>query len=187
NVSSDNGGGSLTGPGDQINTNPGIDPLQDNGGPTLTHELLPGSTAINTGDPNFTPPPLYDQRGPGYDRVFAGRLDIGSFEVQSIQPTPTVSPTATPLPSPAQLLNLSTRVRVETGDNVMIGGFIINGAGTLQVVIRGLGPSLGQQSISDFLRDPILELRDSSGRLLVTNDNWQDDPTQAAQLIDLDL
>ncbi len=82
NLSSDNGGGFLTGAGDQINTDPLLGPLQDNGGPTFTHELLTGSSALNTGDPNFAPPPLYDQRGPGYDRVVNGRIDIGSLEVQ---------------------------------------------------------------------------------------------------------
>ena len=94
NVSSDDGGGYFNGPGDQINTNPLLGPLQDNGGPTLTHALLPGSPAIDTGDPNFTPPPNYDQRGPGFGRVVNGRIDIGSFEVQATTPTPT--PTATP-------------------------------------------------------------------------------------------
>ncbi len=64
NISNDNGGGFLTGLGDQINTDPMLGPLQDNGGPTFTHELLPGSPAIDVGDPNFTPPPYYDQRGP---------------------------------------------------------------------------------------------------------------------------
>ena len=63
NLSSDDGGGYLTGPGDQINTDPLLGPLQDNGGPTFTHALLPGSPAIDAGDPNFTPPPFYDQRG----------------------------------------------------------------------------------------------------------------------------
>jgi hypothetical protein len=82
NVSSDNGGGYLTGTGDQINTNPMLGPLQDNGGPTFTHKLLSGSPAINAGDPNFTPPPSNDQRGLGYDRVEQTRLDVGSFEVQ---------------------------------------------------------------------------------------------------------
>ena len=53
----------LNGPGDQINTDPLLGPLQNNGGPTLTHALLPGSPAIDAGDPNFTPPPFYDQRG----------------------------------------------------------------------------------------------------------------------------
>jgi hypothetical protein len=82
NLSSDDGGGYLTGPGDQINTDPLLGPLQDNGGPTFTHALLPGSPAVNAGDPNFTPPPFYDQRGPGFDRVVSGRIDVGSFEVQ---------------------------------------------------------------------------------------------------------
>ena len=57
NLSSDDGGGYLNGPGDQINTDPMLGPLQDNGGPTFTHALLPGSPAIDSGDPNFTPPP----------------------------------------------------------------------------------------------------------------------------------
>ena len=82
NLSNDNGNGFLTGPGDQTNTDPLLGPLQDNGGPTFTHELLPGSPAINAGDPNFTPPPRHDQRGHGFPRVVHGRIDIGSFEVQ---------------------------------------------------------------------------------------------------------
>ena len=94
NVCSDNGSGFLNGPGDQINTDPMLGPLQDNGGPTFTHALLPGSPAIDAGDPNFTPPPDYDQRGPGFVRVFNGRIDVGSFEVQPT-PTPTLTPTAT--------------------------------------------------------------------------------------------
>jgi hypothetical protein len=57
--------------------------LHDNGGPTFTHELLPGSPAIDAGDPNFTPPPFFDQRGPGFDRVVNARIDKGSFEVQT--------------------------------------------------------------------------------------------------------
>lgn len=97
NVSSDDGGGYLNSPGDQINTNPLLGPLQDNGGPTLTHALLPGSPAINAGDPNFVGPPDYDQRGPGYDRVRGGRIDVGAFEVQT-PPTPTPTPRHTPLP-----------------------------------------------------------------------------------------
>jgi predicted outer membrane repeat protein/parallel beta-helix repeat protein len=100
NLSSDNGGGYLTHPGDRINTNPRLGPLQDNGGPTLTQALLPGSPAVNAGDPNFTPPPFYDQRGPGFDRVKNGRIDIGSFEVQAatprVGPTPRVRPTPQP-------------------------------------------------------------------------------------------
>jgi hypothetical protein len=95
----------LNGPGDQINTDPLLGALQDNGGPTFTHELLKGSPAIDAGDPNFTPPPYYDQRGPGFPRVRNDRIDVGSFEVQAgsaPSPTPTVRPmpTARPRPTP---------------------------------------------------------------------------------------
>jgi len=103
NVSSDDGGGYLNGTGDQINTNPLLGPLQNNGGPTFTHALLPGSPAVNAGDPNFVGPPDYDQRGPDFPRVVNGRIDKGSFEVQE-GPTPTATPTPrvtiTPRPRP---------------------------------------------------------------------------------------
>ena len=98
NISSDDGGGNLTGPGDQINTAPMIGPLQDNGGPTLTHALLPGSPATNAGDPNFTPPPFSDQRGSPFVRVFNGRIDIGAFEVQPLR---RITPEPRPRPTPA--------------------------------------------------------------------------------------
>ena len=64
NLTNDNGGGFLTATGDQINTEPMLGPLQNNGGPTFTHELLTGSPAIDAGNPSFTPPPANDQRGP---------------------------------------------------------------------------------------------------------------------------
>jgi predicted outer membrane repeat protein len=99
NLSSDDGGGYLTGPGDQINTDPLIGPLQDNGGPTLTHALLPGSPAIDAGDPNFAPPPSNDQRDCHFDRVFNGRIDIGSFETQP-PPRPCSTPRPRPTPAP---------------------------------------------------------------------------------------
>jgi len=112
NVSSDDGGGYLNRPGDQINTDPLLGPLQDNGGSTFTHALLPGSPAINTGDSNFTPPPFYDQRGPGFDRIRGSRIDIGSFEVQApATPTPTPTATPTPRPTPTPRLAPSPRPR----------------------------------------------------------------------------
>jgi hypothetical protein len=100
NLSNDDGGGFLIGPGDQINTDPLLGPLQDNGGPTFTHALLPDSPAIDAGDPSFTPPPFFDQRGPGFDRIVNNRLDIGSFEMQVTGPTPTPTPSVTPTPTP---------------------------------------------------------------------------------------
>jgi predicted outer membrane repeat protein len=101
NISSDNGGGFLNGPGDQINTDPMLGPLQNNGGSTFTHELLTGSPAIDSGDPNFASPPYYDQRGPVFWRVRNGRIDVGSFEVQAgTTPSPTPTSTASPTPTP---------------------------------------------------------------------------------------
>jgi hypothetical protein len=101
NLSSDDGSGYLTGPGDQVNTDPLLGPLQNNGGPTFTHALLPDSPAIDTGDPNFTPPPSHDQRDCHFDRVFNGRVDIGSFEKQPPRrPCSTPQPRPTPAPRP---------------------------------------------------------------------------------------
>jgi len=100
NLSSDDGGGYLTGPGDQINTDPLLGPLQNNGGPTFTHALLPGSPAIDAGDPIFIPPPSTDQRGCPFDRVFNGRIDIGSFETQPPPRHPCPRPRPTPVPRP---------------------------------------------------------------------------------------
>ncbi len=102
-------------------------------------------------------------------------------------PTPTPSPTTTPLPVPAQAMNISTRLRVETGERIMIGGFIVTGTAPKKVAIRGLGPSLSNFGLSDLLADPTLELRGSDGALLAQDDNWQDDPAQAAQLMVLGL
>jgi len=74
-----------------------------------------------------------------------------------------------------QALNLSTRGLVGTGDNVLIGGFIITGADPKTVVLRALGPSLSGFGLSDVLADPVLSVYNSSGDLIVTNDNWQSD------------
>jgi glucose/arabinose dehydrogenase len=85
--------------------------------------------------------------------------------------------------SASTLANISTRSSVETGDNRLIGGFILgsNGGGG-KIIVRAIGPSLTQFGISNALADPTLELRDSNGALLLADDNWQDDPNQAAQI-----
>jgi hypothetical protein len=83
----------------------------------------------------------------------------------------------------SKLGNLSTRAFVRTGGNVVIAGFILgNGGGDDRVVVRGLGPSLSQFGISNPLGDPTLELRDQNGTLLKSNDDWADDPVQAAEI-----
>ncbi len=87
----------------------------------------------------------------------------------------------------SQLANISTRGLVLGGDTVMIGGFILGGTENTHVVVRGIGPSLAQVGLTPAMADPTLELRDSNGSLLVSNDNWQDDPLSASQLSFLGL
>src|SRR6266446_6071307 len=76
--------------------------------------------------------------------------------------------------SNAQLANISTRGLVQTGDNVMIGGFIVQGDMSATVVVRATGPSLAQAGITNPLLDPTLELHDGSGTVIAFNDNWKD-------------
>jgi hypothetical protein len=83
----------------------------------------------------------------------------------------------------SKLANISTRALVSTGDNIVIAGFTLgSNAGNDRIAVRGLGPSLTGFGISNALADPTLELRDGNGALLVSNDNWQDNPVQAAEL-----
>ncbi|MEO5755027.1 MAG: fibronectin type III domain-containing protein [Chthoniobacterales bacterium] len=72
-----------------------------------------------------------------------------------------------------RVANISTRSRVESGDNVMIGGFILGGTTGTQVIVRAIGPSLVPNGVTDALLDPTLELYDSNGSLLASNDNWR--------------
>jgi hypothetical protein len=99
-----------------------------------------------------------------------------SANISSTAPTtPPTSPTAVTLSTRAtQVLNLSTRLRVETGDNVLIGGFIISGTQPKKIIVRAIGPSLAASNVPGPLADPVLELYDSSG-LLARNDNWRQD------------
>jgi hypothetical protein len=76
----------------------------------------------------------------------------------------------------SKLANISTRGYILTGDNVMIGGFIFGGGpGATKVVVRGIGPSLGAFGVTNFLMDPILELRDGNGAAVASNDDWKTD------------
>ena len=73
----------------------------------------------------------------------------------------------------SNLDNISTRSFVQTGQNVMIGGFIVQGSGTQRVIIRAIGPELTQYGITDALANPRLELHNGTGALIASNDNWQ--------------
>lgn len=161
-------------PADQIGTpgspiDPLLGPLQNNGGPTFTHALQSGSPAIDQGHSNGS---TADQRGftrpvdlSSVPNAIGGDgSDIGAFEFEGM---------------PAVVLgNISTRLRVETGENVLIGGFIVTGTQPKRVIVRAIGPSL---PVAGALADPVLELRDSSGGLIRSNDNWRSD--QEAEII----
>jgi acetyl esterase/lipase len=73
----------------------------------------------------------------------------------------------------SSLGNVSTRGFVQTGEHVMIGGFIVQGTGPKPVIIRAIGPELSEHGITDALGNPTLELHNETGALIATNDNWQ--------------
>jgi hypothetical protein len=110
-----------------------------------------------------------------YTAILSGRNStsgIGLVEVYDLSPS---------FPLPAQLTNVSTRGFVGTDQAVMIGGFIAGGGSNrIQVLVRGLGPSLTQHGVSGALANPFLSLIDSNGNVLRNNNNWKEDSQQAA-------
>ncbi len=106
----------------------------------------------------------------------AGKSLRMPFFYRAVQADPKEIP-----PLAAQLQNISTRLNVQTGDNVGIGGFIITGNDPKRVIIRGIGPSLSAdgQPLNGRLEDPVVELFDQNGVLITTNDNWKDSPQRA--------
>jgi hypothetical protein len=149
----------LTQPSDKPNvSNPLLGPLQDNGGPTQTHALLPGSPAIDAVT-SGCPPPATDQRGVA--RPQGAACDIGAFEFGA--------------GAPATLTNLSTRALVQTDANVMIAGVTIGGDVAQRVLVRGVGPTLGLPpfNVSGALADPVLQVF-PQGQIvpIAQSDNW---------------
>jgi hypothetical protein len=104
---------------------------------------------------------------------YTGHIALASAELYVGQPTP---PT---------LLNISTRLRVLTDDNVLIGGFIITGTDPKNVLIRGIGPSLSSVGIAGALADPTLELHQGSTTVM-TNDNWKTRPDGTSQQAEIE-
>jgi hypothetical protein len=87
----------------------------------------------------------------------------------------------------SKLANLSTRAFVCASDNIVIAGFMLGGVGDTGIVIRGIGPSLTAAGVPDALGDPTLELRDGNGQLRASNNDWQDNPIQATELMNAGL
>jgi glucose/arabinose dehydrogenase len=110
-----------------------------------------------------------------YTAIVSGKDNtsgVGLAEVYDLQPG-----------GGSRIANLSTRGFVRNDPDVMIGGVILGGnSGSASVVFRALGPSLANSQLTTVLNDPVLDLRDQNGVRVAINDNWQDDPAQAAQL-----
>ena len=102
-----------------------------------------------------------------YDNVVIATQYVGPMASASPVPSPTPTPTA-------RLQNISSRLLIQTGNNVGIAGFVVGGTDAKKLLIRGLGPSLAQFNVTGVMPNPTLELRDGSGSLITTNDNWKD-------------
>lgn len=76
------------------------------------------------------------------------------------------------MPQRHRLANISTRADVQTGDRVLVGGFILGGEVPTTILVRGLGPSLGAAGVDGAVSDPMVELYDSTGTMILANDNW---------------
>jgi glucose/arabinose dehydrogenase len=97
---------------------------------------------------------------------------VGLVEVYDVERT-----------SASRLANISGRAFVQTNNNLLFAGFVIgNNIGAAKVVVRGIGPSLIQAGVTNPLLDPTLEVRDSNAALVIANDNWQENGSQAAQI-----
>ena len=99
---------------------------------------------------------------------------VGTVTVANATPTPTPTPSPTPTPPVTSYLgNISTRGFVQTNNNVMIGGFIVQGAQPKTVIVRAIGPELTPFGVPDVLADPALDLHNGAGTLIASNNNWQ--------------
>lgn len=98
----------------------------------------------------------------------------GSLDLTVQQIDLKLDPSPATVSAPSQPQNISTRANVGTGDNVLIGGIIITGNDNKEIVLRAIGPSLSGGGVTNALADPMLELFDSTGAMIASNDNWMD-------------
>jgi uncharacterized repeat protein (TIGR03803 family) len=111
-----------------------------------------------------------DGKGNLYGTTAEGGLfGDGSIYRFALNDAPGVKQTVTPA-------NLSTRGFVGTGDNVLIGGYIIAGTASKQVIMRALGPSLTSSGVDGAIGDPTFALYDAQGNAIAENDNWREGP-----------
>ncbi len=145
--------------------------------PTLTPTPTPTPPTPTPTPPTPTPTPATPTPTPTatLTPVPTPTLTPTSTPTPTPTSTPTLTPTATPTPTPTtHAINLSTRMRVQTGGNVGIGGFIVTGTGPKHLILRAIGPSLTRYGIADVLADPVLELHGPGAFATITNDNWRD-------------
>ena len=159
--------------------------------PVLELHGPPGFATIindNCADGQIPPPPPFCQPG-GLDAGIEATLDPGAYTAIVRGKNNTTGVALVEVYDLSQgvdskLANISTRAFVSTGDNIVIAGFILGGnSGNDRIVVRGIGPSLTDFGVPNALVNPTLELRDDNGALLIANNDWQDDPAQAAELI----
>jgi PQQ enzyme repeat len=153
--------------------------------PTTTATATPTATATATPTPAPTPTPSAPPSPTATATATpAATATTTPGATATATPTAAPTPTSTTTPIPAsQTVNLSTRMLVQTGDNVGIGGFIITGSAPKHVLLRAIGPSLTQSGVPDALADPVLELHGPGAFVTITNDNWRDDPVQEAAIL----
>lgn len=152
--------------------------------PTATPTPTPMSTATPTPTPMLTATPTPTPTSTATSTPTPTSTPIPPPTATPTAPptaTPTIPPTPTPSTSASHLTNISTRVKVGSGENVLIGGFIINGSEPKTLVLRAIGPSLTASGVAYPLTNPFLELHDSAGVVIALNDDWRDAP-EAAQI-----
>jgi uncharacterized repeat protein (TIGR01451 family) len=139
----------------------------------IPQETAIGATGLAPGDDHESAILLTLQPG-SYTVIESGKngtIGVGLIEIYDLDAV-----------ANAHLSNISTRGFVQTGANVMIGGFIVSGAsGSVNLVVRALGPSLAQFGVPNPLADPRLGLYDGNGTLIMSNDNWKDSQQTAIE------
>lgn len=164
--------------------NPLADPMLElhgaGGFTTMTNDNWQDSGCFSF-EPNLAPPNSLESTicatlPPGaYTAIIKGKnngVGVGVVEVYDASSS-----------LPSKLANISTRGFVSTGGDIVIAGFQLGGnSANGRIVARGIGPSLTAFGVPDALANPNLELRNSNGTLLRTNNNWQDDAAQAAEI-----